>query len=745
VLAHRAIQASRGGTYRAERRVDAAFSREGVELAVSGRADGVDLSRDQPLVEEIKSTATPLVLLHEGAHPLHFAQAEAYAAMLAAELGAPAIRVRVTYVHRESGEQRAFERTRGAAELGAFLEGAAGRLLDVLGAVLAQRRERDASLAGLGFPYASFRPGQRELADATAASIARGETLLAHAPTGSGKTMAILWGALQAVRDGAADQVFFLTSRGTGRRAVDAALDELGRAGLVCTRLALTARDTICPHPGAECDAGECPLARGHFDRIAGAAAALLEIRCADRGAVEEIAARHRVCPFALALELVPYADVVTGDLNYALDPHVSPKVMQGFRLGSRVALVDEAHNAVDRAREMFSARLSAREARGAAAGVADADPGIAKAARGLAAAIGRIAKREIGEGARAAVLSGAPAGVVRAAERYVAAAEIGLSERPAVRAAAGVFGLYFRALGFLHRAERLDGGFAAFVAREGDAAALELTCVDPAGPIRAALDRVSAAVFFSGTLAPFDYFSRMLAGGRAGSFVGRSPFPPENLLPLLADRIDTRYAARGATLDRVVELVAAAARAKPGNYLVFFPSYEYLAAAAARLAAVAPEVELLRQAPGMNEAARAEFLALIEPAADRSRAAFAVLGGVFGESVDLPDCLISGAIAVTVGLPPPDPRRETIRAHLDERAGSGFEHAYVYPGANKVLQAAGRVIRSETDRGFVLLIDDRLKREPYRTLLGAAWPNPVRISSAADLSRRLAEFWGSC
>jgi DNA excision repair protein ERCC-2 len=390
----------------------------------------------------------------------------------------------------------------------------------------------------------------------------------------------------------------------------------------------------------------------------------------------------------------------------------------------------------------MFSARLSGRDARDAAAAASGADPSIAKAARAVAAAVDRTASREIAEGASAAILDGAPQGVLRAAERYVAAAELGLASRPAIRAAQEVSALYHRALGFLYRAEHFDAGFKALVTREGRAAALELYCVDPAEPIRLALERVAAAVFFSGTLAPLDYFSRTLGGGRARSFVGRSPFPAENLLALLADRVDTRFAARGATLDRMVELIAVATRAKVGNYLAFFPSYEYLTAAADRLGEIAPDVEVLRQAPGMGEAARAAFLALLAPEAARSRAAFAVLGGIFGESVDLPNGRVSGAIAVTVGLPPPDPRRETVRTHFDESCGSGFEHAYAYPGANKILQAAGRVIRSETDRGFVLLIDDRLRREPYRTLLVGAWEKPVRISGAADLDERLRAFW---
>jgi DNA excision repair protein ERCC-2 len=743
VLAHRAIQEGRGGAYRAEHRLDWRFARGGVVLAVSGRADGVDTGRDPPLVEEIKSVATPLILLHEAAHPLHFAQAEAYAAMLAAETGAAAVRVRLTYVHRESMEVRSFERTRSAAELAATLEGAAGRLVERIEIALAHRRERDASVAGMPFPYAAFRPGQRELAEEAAASIARGGTLLAHVPTGAGKTMAILFGALSALRDGAADQILYLTSRGTGRRAADKALADLRGAGLACTSLALTARDAICPNPGAACDAAECALARGHFDRVDAAAAELLSIPNADRAAVEAVAARHRVCPFALSLELAPYSDVVIGDLNYALDPHVSPKVMQGFTLGRRVALIDEAHNAVDRAREMFSARLSAREARAAAADATGVDPRIAKAARAIAAALDRAANREIAEGASAAIVCGAPKGVVRAAERYVAAAEIGLASRPAIRAAAGVSALYFRALGFLYRAERLDAGFSAIASREGRAAAVELYCVDPAEPIRLALEHVAAAVFFSGTLAPLDYFARTLGGGRARAFVGRSPFPAENLLALLADRVDTRFAARGATLDRVVELVAAAARVKAGSYLVFFPSYEYLTAAADRLSKVAPDLEVVRQAPGMDEAARGAFIAAFDERTARSRAVFAVLGGAFGESVDLPEGRVAGAIAVTVGLPPPDPRREAIRAHFDAGPGLGFEHAYAYPGANKVLQALGRVIRSETDRGFALLVDDRLRREPYRTLLAGAWPDPVRISSAAQLADRLREFWG--
>lgn len=727
MLAHRAIQGSRGAGYLPEHRLEEVIERRRIALAVSGRADGVEIGAGPPLVEEIKSIATPLVLLHEGARPLDFAQADVYAAMLAARTGAASIRVRVTYVHRESGDVRAFEREKAAAELRALFESAADRLAARIAAVLARRAARDASIAALPFPYARPRPGQPELADAVAASIAKGERLLAHVPTGAGKTMAVLLGALRAVGRGDADQLLFLTSRGTGRNAVRKALDDLRRAGLSCTSLELTARERICPHPEAECDAESCPVARGHYHRLDAAAAALHAVDDADRAAVEAVAAAHRVCPFALALDLVPFPDLVVGDLNYALDPHVSPKIMQGFALGTRVALVDEAHNVPDRAREMFSARLSAQEARAAAAAARGLDPAAAKAASSLARAIGAVADRALGEGARAAALDGAPARVVRAAERFSAAAEVGLASRPALRAAGAFTSLHFRALGFVSRAGRLDDGFAPFAAREAGGAAVELYCVDPRSQIDEAWRGLAASVLFSGTLRPPGYFARLLGG--TASFTGRSPFPPENLRALVADGVDTRLPARGATLGAVVELIARAVRAAPGGHLVFFPSYEYLDAAADRFASIAPGVALLRQAPGMDDAARGAFLAALSGAGEGTRVGFAVLGGIFGESVELTGASLAGAVIVTVGLPPPDPRREAVRARFDaEGEGSGFDFAYAFPGANRVLQAAGRVIRSETDRGYVLLIDSRLRKEPYRSLLLGGFGRVERV-----------------
>jgi DNA excision repair protein ERCC-2 len=736
--AHRAIQLSRDGGYEAEHRLETARARGGVELVVSGRADGVDLSADPPLVEEIKSVATPLILLHEGERPLDFAQADAYAAMLAAKTGAKRVRVRLAYVHRETDEVRVFERVSSAAELEAFFDGAAARLAARLALVLDRRRERDATIAALPFPYARPRPGQLDLAEATAASIAKGERLLAHVPTGAGKTMAILYGALRAVSRGAADQLLFLTSRGTGRNAVKKALADLRAEGLRCTSLELNAREKICPRPLAECDAASCPVARGHYDRIDAAAAALNAIDDAHGAAVEAIAAAHRVCPFELAMELVPFSDIVIGDLNYALDPHVSPKVMQGFTLGTRALLVDEAHNAIDRAREMFSARLSSREARDAARSAKAIDPQAARGAAALARAIDAVAGRALGEAMRAAALEGAPPRIVRAASLFIERADIGLASRPRLRAAPAFSPLYFRALEFVSRAGRLDDGFAPFAARVGGEAAVELYCVDPRAQIAEAWRGVRASVLFSGTLAPLDYFSRLLGG--TASFVGSSPFPPESLRALAADAVDTRYSARGATLGAVVDLIARAVRSRPGGHLAFFPSYEYLAAAADRFAAIAPEIVLSRQSPSMDDVARRAFLAGLTGQGGAGRVGFAVLGGIFGESVELDGSSLAGAIVVTVGLPPPDPRREAVRAHFDERdgAGAGVGFAYVFPGANKVLQALGRVVRKETDRGYALLVDARLSKEPYRSLLLGGFDRVERVRDAADVERAL-------
>jgi DNA excision repair protein ERCC-2 len=541
-------------------------------------------------------------------------------------------------------------------------------------------------------------------------------------------------------------QLLFLTARTTGRDAAVKALDELRAVGLHASSLTLIARAAICPYPESACVAGDCPVARGHFDRLRRAVEDAFSRQELDRSALEALGREHHLCPFQLSLELAPWVDVVVCDLNYVFDPRVSPKLMQAVTIGRRAFLVDEAHNLVDRAREMFSAELTTAAVRAAQAVCTELPDPLGKAVDRL----GRAIPDAAGDHGRAAdrreILPDVPAGLTAAIEALCPAVESLLLEALGPRPPEPVIDLYFRALGFGRLAEKLQERHVVFASRAGRDRRIKIFCVDPSEDLVGALGPDSPAIFFSATMSPLGYFARVLGRGDDDSQVAiGSPFPPDNLCVALADRVSTRYRDRAASLDEVASLAATAIRARPGNHMVYFPSYEYLTAVAERFAVLAPDIPFTAQIPAMTEEDKAEFLARFDRAAPEPAIGFAVLGGVFGEGIDLVGEALVGAIVVGVGLPGIGPERELIRRHFDQTEDAGFEFAYVYPGINRVLQAAGRVIRSETDRGAILLIDERFAEPGFGRLLPPDWPAIATVGSDDRLAELLRGFWDGC
>jgi DNA excision repair protein ERCC-2 len=740
IAGHRKIQESRPAGYQPEVPVAGRVETDRFVLRIAGRIDGVWPRDDGLVVEEIKTTTRSLDAAAD--NPVHWGQAKIYAHLLAVERKLEMATVQLTYLHLDSGEVLEIPRSFTAAELESFFDTVVGRYLQWAAAMIDWRIRRDESIRKLDFPFSAYRPGQREMAVAVYRAVRDNHPLLVQAPTGIGKTLAAWFPAVKAMGEGLIDRVFYLTARTTGRLVAQDALSRLRGAGLRFRTLSLTAKDKICFRPEAGCSAKLCEFAKGHYDRLNDALAAAINIEALTRGALEAVARTHRVCPFDLAMTLAPWVDGIIGDYNYIFDPQVRLKeFFEEEDAGRSLILVDEAHNMVDRAREMYSAELSTDALR-------DVRQPLKKDAPALHRALGRAARlmaaavENAPEDGTLQVSERPPEEALDALRRCLRLAETALIRQSEAPWRTGLMECYFGIHAFLQVAEAYDRRYATFCRRLGRAAQVRLFCIDPAPGLAETIAACAGAVFFSATLAPMDYFAAVLGlPATVTRYRFPSPFDRRHLAVRVARRVSTFYKDRAGSVDQVAEAIAAVVEARPGNYLAFFPSYAYLDQVHEVLARHWPRIPTRCQTPTMTEADRENFLEWLPEAPTESRLGFAVMGGVFGEGIDLVGDRLTGAVVVGVGLPAIGPEREQIRRYYEGAQGCGFDFAYRYPGINRVLQAAGRVIRSASDRGVVALIDARFARPDYRRLLPDYWTLQW-ADDARQLSVGLKRFW---
>jgi DNA excision repair protein ERCC-2 len=738
---HQRLQKSRPPEYQREVPVARSLSGDGFTLELKGRLDGLVATAEPPWVEEIKTVTAGWT---GEVDPLHWAQGKLYAALLLDTLAAPRIEVRLTYYNLDSDHVTPFRLTFTRAELAAFFARVTGEYLDWLRVENDWLNQRNARVAAASFPFVGYRPGQRELAVAAYRACARGGRLFAEAPTGIGKTVSVLFPAAKALGEEKLAKVFYLTAKTSGRAVAEAGLDDLRRAGMKLRAVTLTAREKVCVRDGQPCDMATCPLALGYHDRVKPAVRALLERERMTREVVAEVAQAHHVCAFELALDAATWADVVIGDYNHLFDPAARLRRFFDEGGGEFAFLVDEAHNLPDRARAMFSAALHKADVLAVKRALGGALPAVARQ-------LARLNRWFLDARAPlpAAVDDDSSASVSREAptvrpvlEEFRREAERWLARNQPAPFRDDLLAFYFEVVAFLRVADGFDEDYVSLLEAPAGDVTVRLLCLDPARQLAAALEQGSAAVFFSATLSPLESFRAQLGGHKTDPLLQlASPFPPEHLAVLVENRIATTFKARGGSYDTVAESIAALVAARAGNYLVYFPSYAYLGEVLPRYEALRSADELLRQRPDMSEEERAGFLARFEAQTERTYVGFAVLGGVFGEAIDLVGERLCGAVIVGVGLPQLCLERNLIREHREQRGGDGFAHAYVVPGMNRVRQAAGRVIRSEADRGVVLLLDERYREARYRDLLPHWWrPRPVR--GAAAIAAAAREFW---
>ncbi len=778
-LVHKRVADASGFSTLTEVPLELEFELDGIKYILSGRADLIHTDGDTDVIEEIK---TVYGTFYGGADRIpasHISQGMLYAYMWCRSEGKSSAAVRITYEPKNEGKSRSFECAFDAAELGVEVSCLLSRYAKWAKYKLLREKNLKNELLRLKFPYSDVREGQRDFMTAVVRAARLGRRALIEAPTGTGKTAASLYPAFKALGAGYVDRVFYLTQKSSTAEAAERALDVFLPSIPSARSVTVLARDRICPYgknslyPGSYCSADFCPRAKGHFDRADGAISELIIKLGMERhitpSAIAEIAEKHSVCPYELSLDVSELSDVIVCDCNYVFDPRVYFRRYfsdgeENTHKGERyLFLCDEAHNLVDRANAMYSAALKLSTVETLISLTEGADPELTSALTALRDAVRglrALASDNITEAA-----DGTESGYAIASEPQTALCGIasdasalcgrllrefrrerGVDEQKR-RMYKKISFAYTELCDFAASADAFNKHHITFVEVHGGDIQCRHICLDPSAHIDASLSRARASVLFSATLQPPDYFMYSLGIEKKGEALELpSPYEKKNLCLMAADRISTRLADREASAGEIVELVSALAEARTGNYICYLPSYKYLMLISDAFAPVAARkgFEVTVQKKNMTESEREEFLSRFTDCPKRSHIGFCVLGGLFSEGVDLPGDRLSGVAIVGVGLPQISSELNLRRDHFDGICERGHEFAYMFPGMNKVLQAAGRVIRGEDDRGVVLLIDDRFGAPDYRALFPDHWSHLRFIGDIRSEKKILSDFWGA-
>lgn len=739
---HRKIQRQMGSGYHAEVPLQIVVPCEKLDIVVEGRADGIIEEDGRTAVDEIKGILQELDLIKEP-KKVHLAQAKCYAYIYAGKKELSEIGVQMTYCQMETEEVKRFYQTFSYEELKKWFLDLVHQYEKWAVFQIEWRQKRNQSIKQVEFPF-GYREGQKDLVVSVYRSILRKKKLFIQAPTGVGKTMATVFPAVKAVGEELANQIFYLTAKTITRTVAEKAFLTLKEQGLAYKVITLTAKEKICFCEKAECNPDACPYAKGHFDRVNDAVFDMLtHTDDMSRDQIESYARKYTVCPFEMALDLSVWTDAVICDYNYVFDPNAHLK--RFFGEGAKkeyLFLIDEAHNLVERGRAMYSASICKENFMEVRKAVKEEDAKLGKAISGCNEQLLALKRECPGHALYSSVSHLVPRlmNVMTEMERF-------LEECSQEEIREKVLDLYFEVRDFLSIHDKLDENYMIYteLTEEGKFY-VWLFCVNPAVNLSEYLNYGVSTIFFSATLLPIQYYKKLLSTQTDDYAVyAHTPFPEENKKVLIGSDVTTRYTRRSEEMyERYARYMLETVRKKQGNYLAFFPSYRFLNdvyEAFLTLRREKEEIFCLIQDPGMTEEEREEFLNYFEEERDGTLIGFCVMGGIFSEGIDLTEERLIGTWIVGTGLPQVCLERELLKQYFDEKGMSGFEYAYLYPGMNKVLQAAGRVIRTDTDRGMIFLLDDRFLLRQYRAVFPREWSKaiPIRLSQTAEV---VAEFW---
>lgn len=741
---HRKIQRKMGAEYQAEVSLKIQIPCGDFLLQIEGRADGIIVKngsdgKTEVTVDEIKGVLRDVSFIENPVN-VHLAQAKCYAYIYALQHEIDEISVQMTYCNLDTEEIRRFLSSYTREELQKWFEDLVRSYEKWARFQIAWEKTRNESISGVEFPF-PYRKGQRDVAVAVYRTIQRKKKLFIQAPTGVGKTISTIFPAVKAVGEGLGEKIFYLTAKTITRTVAEQAFQTLRQQGLRMKVITLTAREKICFCEEAACNPEVCPYADGHFDRVNDAVFELItECDEISRRVIEQQAQKHRVCPFELALDTATWVDSVICDYNYVFDPtaHLKRFFSEGAG-GEYIFLIDEAHNLVERGREMYSAALYKEDFLELKRNIKLSEPRLARKLDEVNKMFLAL-KREC-ETYR--VLDSV-SHIALKLMNLLTVMEDYLEEQNDDEKREQVLDLYFQVRSFVNVHDILDDNYVIYSELEENGRfKVKLFCVNPAENLQTYLDYGIGTVFFSATLLPIHYYRKLLSVEKDDyAIYAETSFPDENRLLLQGNDVSTRYTMRGEVMyRRIARYIAEAAVGRKGNYMAFFPSYRMMEDIYDIFLEQADGIESVMQMQSMSETQREEFLEQFEYEREKSFVGFCVMGGVFSEGIDLTEDRLIGAVIVGTGLPQVCNDREIIKNYFDAEDGRGFEYAYLYPGMNKVLQSAGRVIRTEKDRGMILLLDERFSRRQYREIFPREWQN-CKMCSVNTLKNQMDEFW---
>ncbi len=742
---HRKIQRGMGADYHAEVPLQIQVPFTDFTLSVEGRADGIMETPDGVVIDEIKGIFKDLDRVSEPTL-LHLAQARCYAYIYATQQQLTTIGVQVTYCQMDTEEIKRFQYVYTLKELTDFFNDLTGRYEQWGRYQIQWRMERNASIKAIEFPF-SYREGQRDLVKSVYQTILRKKQLFIQAPTGVGKTIATVFPAVKAVGEELGEKIFYLTAKTITRTAASAAFEKLQEEGLRMKVLVLTAKEKICFQEEPRCNPDDCPYARGHFDRVNEAIYELLTTSdTMDRAALLAQAKRWQVCPYEMGLSLTQWADVVIGDYNYVFDPNARLRRFFGEGTkGDYLFLIDEAHNLVERGRDMYSAGIYKEDFLSVKRSVKPYDERLARRLDECNRLLLTL-KRSCEDGFQVLDSVGDVylklLGLLTELERY-------LEEEKEEDRRQEVLNFYFGIRTFVNVYERLDEHYVIYSElEESGHFLLRLFCVNPSANLQACLDQGNSAIFFSATLLPIRYYRHLLSTREDDyAIYAQSPFDTDKRLLLVGNDVSTKYTRRGENMYRkYARYLLIVSRARQGNYIAYFPSYAFMEAVYQSFRELLEEedvsdIESVIQSKYMSEEAREIFLENFEEERSGSLMGFCVMGGIFAEGIDLDQEKLIGAVVIGTGLPQVCREREMLKNYFDKQGLNGFAYAYLYPGMNKVLQSAGRVIRTEADEGVILLLDERFLSARYQEVFPREWKG-VGTCSVDSAQKKIEAFW---
>ena len=738
---HASFQKKQGNEYLSEVPLRETFERPLGTITLEGRADGIIIGGPFPIVDEIKSSVLPLDVFYEEQEEWHKAQAMCYALMYAHEHGEEKMGIRLTYISQIDNSKKVHEDVYNTKQIEEYIGGLMDRYLSFWNTEFEHLKERNHKAKELPFPFEKFRAGQRNMAKYVYSVASNGGTFLVEAPTGIGKTMSALYPSIKSFATGKTEKIFYLTAKNSGSAAAYDALSKLYEKGLCARDSVLTSKEKICFRPGASCNPDDCPYAKGYYDKIRVVTEKAIQSgRRFSPDYIVELAEEEQICPFEMQLDLSLWSDVIICDYNYFFDPLVKLERYFGDEADPSkfVLLIDEAHNLVERGRDMYGSHVSLLECKRAKKALGT------KTNRSLKLALNKIIKvletlESKGKGEHE-IYEHVPDTLISALE------SLRTKQRSLDKEKHLPYPSEFREFSrechaFTSIYEGYSEHLTCYAEKRGEDFVFRIYCPNPAPLLSESLKEVKGHVLFSATLSPIEYYMNAIEGEEGKPYLLLpSPFPPDNFKIIVTPNVSTRYKDREKSYDEVARYLETFITGKKGNYFIFLPSYEYLEKIKDKLSFENAVVHV--QERNMTNDEKQEFLEHFHKNPKKTHVGLLIMGGSFSEGIDMVDDRLIGVAIVGIGLPQLSYERDLIRDYYDKKNADGFDYSYKNPGLNKVMQAMGRLIRSENDRGVALLIDDRYLQNEYRMVLERSYSGYEVAYSQEEVKESLDSFF---